>query len=255
MGFTKLDSGILQSSIMAENSDVFKVWIAFLASCNQDGIAEVSAIFISSVCHLPIDTVKKAIERLSLPDDTSRSLNDDGRRLRRIDGGYEVINYLKYREFTYSTSRKAINQRKYRNKKKQAVTSGNALPGVTKPGNISASASASASRKKKTSNTSDDSKKIPPTIEMVRDYCRERGNGIDPHKWYDHYESKDWMIGKNRMKNWKASVRTWEPPGFKPGKREDPQALPKTPVEERASPDEIRGVFKSINSIAGKMEI
>ena len=51
---------------------------------------------------------------------------------------------------------------------------------------------------------------IPPPIEDVILYCKERSNGIDPHKWFDHYEARGWMIGKNRMKDWKAAVRTWE---------------------------------------------
>ena len=49
-----------------------------------------------------------------------------------------------------------------------------------------------------------------PTIEDVKKYCEERGNGIDAQYFIDFYESKDWMIGKNKMKNWKAAVRTWE---------------------------------------------
>lgn len=49
-----------------------------------------------------------------------------------------------------------------------------------------------------------------PTIEEVRAYCQERNNGVDPQKWHDFYTAKDWMIGKNKMKDWKAAVRTWE---------------------------------------------
>ena len=49
-----------------------------------------------------------------------------------------------------------------------------------------------------------------PTLEEVEDYCKERNNEIDPQKFIDFYEAKDWMIGKNKMKDWKACVRTWE---------------------------------------------
>ncbi len=51
---------------------------------------------------------------------------------------------------------------------------------------------------------------MPPTLDEVTDYCRERGNRVDPEKWFDFYASKGWMIGKNKMKDWKAAVRTWE---------------------------------------------
>lgn len=50
----------------------------------------------------------------------------------------------------------------------------------------------------------------PPTLEEVAAYCRDRNNGVDPQKWYDFYSAKGWMIGKNKMKDWKAAVRTWE---------------------------------------------
>jgi hypothetical protein len=50
----------------------------------------------------------------------------------------------------------------------------------------------------------------PPTFDEVNAYCIERGNGIDAQAFIDFYESKGWMIGKEKMKNWKAAVRTWE---------------------------------------------
>lgn len=50
----------------------------------------------------------------------------------------------------------------------------------------------------------------PPSIEEVREYCLERGNGIDPERFVNFYESKGWLIGKNRMKDWRAAVRNWE---------------------------------------------
>ena len=49
-----------------------------------------------------------------------------------------------------------------------------------------------------------------PTLEDVRAYCQERGNNVDPEKFYDFYESKGWMVGRNKMKDYKAAVRTWE---------------------------------------------
>lgn len=49
-----------------------------------------------------------------------------------------------------------------------------------------------------------------PTIEEINNYCIERNNGIDAEYFYDFYESKDWMIGKNKMKDWKSCIRTWE---------------------------------------------
>jgi len=51
---------------------------------------------------------------------------------------------------------------------------------------------------------------IPPTLEEVTSYCKERNNSVDPQRFIDFYSAKGWMIGKNKMKDWKAAVRTWE---------------------------------------------
>lgn len=50
----------------------------------------------------------------------------------------------------------------------------------------------------------------PPTVDEVRDYCKERNNGIDAQHFVDYYMANGWMVGKNHMKDWKAAVRTWE---------------------------------------------
>lgn len=51
---------------------------------------------------------------------------------------------------------------------------------------------------------------VKPSVEEVAAYCKERGNTVDPHAFVDFYESKGWCIGKNKMKDWQAAVRTWE---------------------------------------------
>jgi uncharacterized protein YdaU (DUF1376 family) len=48
------------------------------------------------------------------------------------------------------------------------------------------------------------------TIEKITEYCKERNNKVDPEAFFNFYESKGWMIGKNKMKDWRAAVRTWE---------------------------------------------
>lgn len=50
----------------------------------------------------------------------------------------------------------------------------------------------------------------PPTLEEVTEYCNLRSNNVDPNTFIDFYSSKGWLIGKNKMKDWKAAVRTWE---------------------------------------------
>jgi hypothetical protein len=57
---------------------------------------------------------------------------------------------------------------------------------------------------------SNNSRFTPPTLEEVQAYCKQRNNKVDASKFIDFYTSKGWMVGKSKMKDWKASVRTWE---------------------------------------------
>lgn len=54
----------------------------------------------------------------------------------------------------------------------------------------------------------------PPTLEEVQSYCNERNNNVDPQHFIDYYTSNGWQVGKNKMKDWKAAVRTWERNGY-----------------------------------------
>jgi len=51
---------------------------------------------------------------------------------------------------------------------------------------------------------------IPPTVEEVEAYCRERGNKENAAKFHAYYTSVNWHRGKTKIKDWRACVRTWE---------------------------------------------
>ena len=68
----------------------------------------------------------------------------------------------------------------------------------------------------------------PPTTDEVAAYCRERGNTVDAERFCDFYASKGWMIGNQRMKDWRAAVQTWE-------KRGETQAAPRAAPASQAS--------------------
>lgn len=65
---------------------------------------------------------------------------------------------------------------------------------------------------------------LPPTVDEVKAYCEERGNGVDAERFVNFYTSNGWMVGRNKMKDWKASVRTWE--------KKDKKAAPKLGPDE-----------------------
>ena len=51
-------------------------------------------------------------------------------------------------------------------------------------------------------------------------YCSERKNKVNAERFMDYYESNGWKVGKNSMKDWKATVRTWEKNEYSNGKIE-----------------------------------
>lgn len=68
-------------------------------------------------------------------------------------------------------------------------------------------------RDKNDSLSKKETKKVfkPPSVEEVRAYCLERKNSVDAQKFVDFYQSKGWMVGKNKMTDWQSAIRsTWE---------------------------------------------
>jgi hypothetical protein len=49
-----------------------------------------------------------------------------------------------------------------------------------------------------------------PTLSELKTYMTEIGMADVSEKWFDYYESNGWLVGKNKMKNWRAAVRTWK---------------------------------------------
>lgn len=61
-------------------------------------------------------------------------------------------------------------------------------------------------------NDKNEKKFIPPTFNEVLEYCMQNNLDIDGVRFINFYESKGWMVGKNKMKDWKAAIRTWIKP-------------------------------------------
>jgi hypothetical protein len=51
---------------------------------------------------------------------------------------------------------------------------------------------------------------VIPEISEIKDYCFLRKNNVDAETFYNFYQSKGWMVGKSKMKDWKACIHTWE---------------------------------------------
>ena len=156
MGFTKLDSGIINSSIWFEHSDVLKVFIAFWTKSDKNGkvLADERALFRDS-CLVDIDGnpkgydyFKKVLNKLMSEDAASKSKKENGKRILQIDASeWYIVNYEQYRDFSYSNSPDAIKKRKQRDKKGTCPQMSQSVPGHS----VSVSASVSEYTKEFTS--------------------------------------------------------------------------------------------------------
>lgn len=85
-----------------------------------------------------------------------------------------------------------------------------------------------------TSNTTSNKGRFtPPTLDEVIEQCNKTGASIDPQGFIDFYESKGWMIGKNKMKCWRAAIRTWS--------RKEREKKQVQPVKQKKEPTGLRG--------------
>ena len=64
-----------------------------------------------------------------------------------------------------------------------------------------------------------------PSVDEVRNYCRERGNSIDAETFVDFYASKGWKVGNTPMKDWQSAIRTWEKRESRASPREKPASF------------------------------
>ena len=137
-GFTKLVPEIVLSSIWNESPEVRCVWIAMLATKDENGYVRGNAASLARIANVSLESAKEAIEKFQLPDPESNTPDNDGRRIQAVPGGWFVLNHALYRGKDY---------REYEAERKREYRRKHPLSG-TRPGHVpdsSASASASAS--------------------------------------------------------------------------------------------------------------
>lgn len=241
MPFVKLDTGILYSTLWFER-DARELFITALLMAEPREITEsipqlmvesleltgfvvppgwygfVRAAGIGIIRQAGMDRGEgmKALQELGNPDIESRSSDYEGRRLVRVDGGFVVLNFVKYRDRDQTTVDRS---RRWRQRQKElreqhrdnitqrrddGVTQRDSSRGVT-----IAEAEAEAEALKATPKTKA-ARFTRPSLSELSEYVRERKSPIDPQGFMDFYESKGWRVGNQPMKDWRAAVRTWE---------------------------------------------
>lgn len=85
---------------------------------------------------------------------------------------------------------------------------------------------------------------VPPTLEEITDYCKQRNNSVDPKKFFDYYSTGEWKDAKgNKIKNWKQKIITWE--GRQQSKKQQPIITTNKPTgmsEEEYTREQLRKI-------------
>ena len=237
MAFVKLDTGILHSTLwfardcrelfitallMAEPREItestpqLKVTAieptGFTVPPGWYGFVRAAGIGIIRQAGMARDQGLKALVELGDPDTESRSAEFEGRRLVRVDGGYIVLNYIKYRERD-TTARDR--QRRWRQRQKEMqpsqsdnITSRRDITLNETPRNqVEVEVEVEVDLKSKSKAKE---RFAPPSLAEVEAHLKQRKSSVNAQTFVNFYESKGWRVGNQPMRDWKAAVVTWE---------------------------------------------
>ena len=179
----------------------------------SDGTVDMTLEAISGVTRVPLDDLKSAISILEKPDPQSRTPDEQGARIVRLDEhrnwGWRIVNYEKYRLIRSTTDRKTYMRNLMREKRK-----GEKLAEVLTPANtVSSSPSPSASLfpEERGVGKGDKNGFQKPTIEQCRVGATQRGMPTtEGEKFFHHFESNGWKVGgKAPMRSWTSALSNW----------------------------------------------
>ncbi len=149
-----------------------------------------------------------ALERLGEPESESRSPEFEGRRMVRVNGGWIILNFDKYRKKDHTAAERS---KRYRERLAQESTNSSDTSRVTSRSSrvstrsvTQAEAEAEVQADKMGSTPFN-----PPSVVEGLAYAKEIGwSQKEFEGWYDHFQSNGWKVGgKAPMKDWKAAMR------------------------------------------------
>ena len=240
--YTKLFSSIITSTIWMEDDTTRILWITLLVMADQHGEVYSSIPGLARVAGMSVGEAVAALEKLLGPDEYSRTPDYEGRRIAPIEGGWELLNHAKYRLLaSRDDSKTATANRVRRHRERNAgpnsvtpvtpnvtVCNGKTLhgnAGVTDVTHI-AEADTYPEENRSTQGTRDkvsligvDTGALPqehtrfvvPTLDELAENGQRIGLAANEvEKFHNHYQSQGWMVGKNKMKNWKSAMSGWK---------------------------------------------
>ena len=203
-GYVKLYRKILNNPIVCKDSDHLSIWCYLLLNATHK---EIKTLFKGEkISLLPgqLITGRKVI---------SKALKIDESKIQRVLSCFESEHQIEQQTSNKNRLISIVNWEEYQtneqlmnNKCTTSEQQVNTNKNVNNVNNV-------INNKKEINNNKllfTKKKFEKPTLEAVEGYCKDRQNNVDAQRFYDYYESNGWKVGKNPMKDWKASVRTWE---------------------------------------------
>lgn len=207
------DEKILLIESMPEADSLIVIWfklLAFAGKSNNNGVFMLSNKIpytdemLATIFRRSVNVVRLAL-----------SAFESFGMIEYIDGVLTLPNWEKHQNIDgMEKIREQTKKRVAAHREKQKLLSGSVTRNVTVTGGNATDKDKDKDKEIDKDNKGDKSPRAtrftPPTLEDVKAYCKERGNNVNPERFIDFYSSKGWMVGKNKMKDWKAAVRNWE---------------------------------------------
>jgi hypothetical protein len=222
MPYSKLDCGIVRSSIWSAPLHIRVLWITILALKDEFGFVATSRPGLIREANITPEQFDDAIKILESPDDDSRSNNFEGRRVDRVEGGWIVLNHDKYRLPEQEKKKKTNDyMREYmRNRRdKERVNINKTLTSVNSmltPVSVFESVSESSSVSGIKDGGAGEGKPKrkppepfqPPTLQEFTNYCEEHGYKGIADRAYKGYAAADWKDSQGKqIKSWKQKLQ------------------------------------------------
>ncbi len=223
LNFIKLDINIMNDSKIKiirkkpSGERLVLMWVALLCIAMKSNISGTLGLgrnipytdeMLSAELDLELNTIKSGIELFQEMNMIEKWENDF----------YYIINFEKYqnlRKIEYNKKRQRERVRTCRERKKILTSNSDVTvtPLLRNGKNTTTDIDTDIDKdyKEKIYKKEFNCKKFKkPSLEELTEYCKERNNLIAPQNFIDYYDSVGWKIGNKSMKDWKASVRTWE---------------------------------------------
>jgi hypothetical protein len=214
VGYTPIFDSVFQGSLCGKWPDI-GIWALMLAMQDKNGEIDAHPTYISTVTGCPVGEVEECIARFCQPDPSSRTPDQDGRRLIPIPGrgfGWTVVNHRKYREKARKASFDAARSADGRNAERMRERADPRSPAPTRadpPSDSNADSNTNSEKTKKPAKRA--ACQFPDDLELTeadKAFATDRLTNVDVPEMFIAF--RDFHVGKGTLaKDWHATWRTW----------------------------------------------